>query len=385
MNSRKIAIYTASALLVALGFVFIFLIRNVLFLIFISILLATSIEPLVNRLRRGPFSRGTGILVIYTVIMAILAGIVILTIPPLIDEGTRAMQGLADQQKTDESIRQNLGNGMIGSTVMSAYHSVRDIINNPKVVENGLSVTFTVFEIIFSAVTVFVIAFYWLSERPVIKRVIFSFIKEEKRARGRQLWDSVEQKLGSWVRGQLLLMLFIFLMDLIGYSLMGLKFAFALAVFAGIAELVPLVGPYIGGAPAILIALTQTPTLAILVAVYIVIIQLVEGNILVPRIMEKAVGVSPLTVIVGILIGSTLYGILGALLAVPIAAAIQVTFNNVMSFSSEATTPVAAAAAGNTKAAVLEATKTNEERRHERAVQEAEKTDPTIPAAPASN
>lgn len=383
MNSRKIAMYTASALLVILGFIFLYLIRNVLFLIFISILLATSIEPLVNRLRRGPFSRGTGILVIYTAIMAILGGIIILTVPPLMDEGSRAIAGFADQQKTDASIREGLGTGWLGNMAINGYHSIRDLINNPKTVENSLSFGFTVFEIIFSAVTVFVIAFYWLSERPVIKRVIFSFIKEEKRARGRQLWDSVEGKLGSWVRGQVVLMLFIFMMDLIGYTLMGLKFAFALAVFAGIAELVPLVGPYIGGAPAILIALTQSPTLAIVIAIYIVVIQLVEGNILVPRIMEKAVGVSPLTVIVGILIGSTLYGILGALLAVPIAAAIQVIFNNVTSFSSDAPAPEAAAAASNTKAAVLEATKTNEQKRHEQAAQEAENNEPTLPAAPA--
>jgi predicted PurR-regulated permease PerM len=383
MNSRKIAAYTAAALLVVLGFVFLYLIRNVIFLIFISILLATSIEPLVNRLRRGPFSRGTGILVIYTAIMAVLAGVIILTVPPLIDEGSRAIAGLSDQAKTDAAIQEGMGNGWLGNLVLSGYHSVRDLLNNPQVVENGLSVGLTVFEILFSAVTVFVIAFYWLSERPVIKRAIFSFIKEENRSRGRQLWDSVEEKLGSWVRGQVVLMLFIFFMDLIGYTVVGLKFAFALAVFAGIAELVPLVGPYIGGAPAILIALTQSPTLAIVIAVYIVIIQLVEGNILVPRIMEKAVGVSPLTVIVGILIGSTLYGILGALLAVPIAAAIQVIFNNVTSFSSDAPTPEAVAAASNTRAAVLEATKTNEQKRHDQDLHEAEKPDPTTPAAPA--
>jgi predicted PurR-regulated permease PerM len=384
MNSRKIGLYTATAILVVLGFVFIYLIRNVLFLIFISILLATSIEPLVNRLRRGPFSRGAGILVIYTVIMAVLAGIIILTIPPLLDEGSRAIAGLADQPKTDSSIREGLGDGAIANFVLSTYHSFRGILDNPTTVENGLSVGLTVFEILFSAITVFVIAYYWLSERPVIKRVIFSFIKEEKRSRGRQLWDSVEDKLGSWVRGQIVLMLFIFLMGLIGYTVMGLRFALALAVFAGIAELIPLVGPYIGGAPAILIALMQNPTLAILVGVYIIIIQLIEGNILVPRIMEKAVGVSPLTVIVGILIGSTLYGILGALLAVPIAAAIQVIFNNVTSFTSEAPTPEAAAAASNTKSAVLEATKTNELKRYEQANQETEKNEPTSPANPAT-
>ncbi len=183
-----------------------------------------------------------------------------------------------------------------------------------------------------------VIAFYWLTERSSFKRFVFSLVPVDKKARARLLWDSVEEKLGAWVRGQLALMIFIGVLAGIGYTIMGLNFALALAVFAGLTELIPLVGPYLGGAPAILVALTQSLNLALVVIGYIVVLQLVEGNVLVPRIMEKAVGVSPLTVIVGILIGATLAGIGGALLAVPIAAAIQVTVNNLMGNSPGNTT-----------------------------------------------
>ncbi|HEX2912941.1 MAG TPA: AI-2E family transporter [Chloroflexia bacterium] len=361
MNSRKVALYTAVILLVVLAFVFLYLVRNVIFLIFISILLATAIEPLVNWLRRGPFNRGMGILVVYTVIMGVFAGILLLTIPPLIDEGGRIVANLSNEQQTDNAIKEGLGTGFLANIATSTYHSIRGALGDPKTVDTGVSLGLTVFEVLFSFVTVFVIAFYWLTERPVIKRFIFSFVPESRRPRGRLLWDSVEDKLGAWVRGQVILMGFIFAMTLIGYTVMGVKFAFALATFAGLAELIPLVGPYIGGAPAVLLAFTQSPGLALAVAVYIVVIQLVEGNILVPRIMEKAVGVTPLTVIVGILVGSTLYGILGALLAVPIAAAAQVVFNNIVSFGAE-TVPAhsAVAASSNTSAALSEAARANE-------------------------
>ncbi len=381
MKARRVAINTAAIIMVALGFVFLYLIRNVIFLIFISILLATAIEPVVNRLRRGPFSRGTGILAVYTLIMGIIALVVVLTVPPLFEEGGRFIEGLRDEATTRATIKQTFGNTPFEALANGGYNGIRGIINNPDAVDTGLHVGLSIFEAVFSAVTVFVIAFYWLTERPIIKRFVFSFVPEARRQRGRTLWDSVEQKLGSWVRGQIVLCLFILVLGLIGYTVMGLKFAFGLAVFAAIAELIPLVGPYIGGAPAILVALTQNSGLALAVLAYIVVLQLIEGNVLVPRIMEKAVGVTPLTVIVGILIGSTLYGILGALLAVPIAAAAQVTFNNIMSFGTEdISTSTAAAAAFNTKSAVLEATKANEQKRSSPLNEEERPEPPSHPA-----
>ena len=166
------------------------------------------------------------------------------------------------------------------------------------------------------------------------------------------------------MRGQLVLMLFIGVLAGVGYTIFGVKYALALGAFAALAELIPLVGPYIGGAPAVLIALTQNTTLALIVIVYIVVIQLVEGNVLVPRIMEKAVGVSPLTVIIGILIGSTLMGIGGALLAVPVTAAIQVIFNNILSFGSETTAPADAhAGSSDSRKAISNATVARQQER----------------------
>lgn len=331
--------WAAGVVVVLLAFTFLWFIHSVLFLIFVSLLVATGIEPLVNMLRhRGPFNRSTGILFIYTMIFGIIGIVLYVAIPPLISEGQNLIVVFADPQKTRTAIS-NINNSFIRDTLTTAYENAGAILQTIILNSQTLSIGLSLFEIVFSTATVFVIAFYWLTEKRNIKRFIFSLVRRENRARSNEIWENVENKLGAWMRGQIVLMLFIGVLAGIGYTIMGLKFAFALAVFAGLAELIPIIGPFLGGAPAVLIALTQDVSLTIIVVVYIVILQLVEGNVLVPRIMERAVGVSPLTVIIGILIGSTVAGIGGALLAVPVAAAIQVLINNVLSYNSETATP----------------------------------------------
>jgi predicted PurR-regulated permease PerM len=165
------------------------------------------------------------------------------------------------------------------------------------------------------------------------------------------VWDEVEVNVGGWVRGQLTLMLLIGIASLAGYFLIGVKYWPAMALFIALCEAIPLVGPYIGTAPAVLIALTQgsndglpalvgmgdmgSVTRALLVVLFAVILQTIEGNVLVPRVMRNSVGISPLTVIISLLIGAALGGLLGALLAVPIAGSIQVILSDIRSIQDE--------------------------------------------------
>lgn len=352
----RVAVWTLAVVSVLLAITFLWFIRNVLFLLFLSILLATGIEPVVNALRRGPFNRSWGILFVYTMIFLSFGLVLYLTIPPLVDEGRNLVANFTDPQKSKASI-QNIENEFLRNLVQTGYESFNSFISNFKPDMNTITLGLTVFEVIFSSLSVFVIAYYWLTERSQVRRYIAHWLREENRPRFRTLWSNVEEKLGAWVRGQLLMMLFIGVLSAIGYTLLGLKFALVLAFFAAITELIPMVGPYIGGAPAVLIALTQDFTLTIFVVVFIIVLQFIEGNLLVPRVMEKAVGVTPLTVIIGILVGSALAGISGALLAVPVAAAIQVIINNLLSFSDEETSDQQAVAASvSTKEALQVAT-----------------------------
>ena len=362
--------WTVGIVVVLLGFTFLWFIRNVLFLIFVSLLVATGIEPLVNKLRqKGPFNRSMGILFVYTLIFGIIGFVLYLAIPPLITEGQNLVVVFSDPQKTKTAIS-SINNSFIRDTLTSAYENAGSILETIVLNSQAVNIGLSLFEIVFSMATVFVIAFYWLTEKRSIKRFIFSLVRKENRARSNEIWENVENKLGAWMRGQIVLMLFIGVLAGVGYTIMGLKFAFALAVFAGLAELIPIIGPFLGGAPAVLIALTQDVTLTIIVVVYIVVLQLVEGNVLVPRIMEKAVGVSPLTVIVGILIGSTIAGIGGALLAVPVAAAIQVLVNNVLSYGNETATTGEAAAASNSTGHAMDLAAEAKERKENGGVKE---------------
>src|SRR5215510_2685930 len=134
----------------------------------------------------------------------------------------------------------------------------------------------------------------------------------------------VEEKLGGWVRGRLLLMLAVGVMATLGYTVIGLPNAILLGVAAGLFEIVPMIGPFLAFAPAVLVALATNPPQAVAVLVFALVIQQIESNILVPRVMGRTVGISPLTVLLGILVGSVLAGLPGAFLAVPLAGALQV-------------------------------------------------------------
>ena len=175
-----------------------------------------------------------------------------------------------------------------------------------------------------------------------IRRLVLRSVHEEHRARALRIWQDVETKLGAWVRGQLLLMLIIGVAQGIGYAVLGLPFALLLAVFAGLAEAIPMVGPYLGTIPAVLIALAVSPQLALLLAGYTVVLHLVESNVLVPRIMEKAVGLTTLTVVLALLVGAALGGLIGALLAIPIAAAVQAAVVNLVEASEAQAPPIEA-------------------------------------------
>jgi predicted PurR-regulated permease PerM len=176
-----------------------------------------------------------------------------------------------------------------------------------------------------------VLAYYWLVERASIKRVILRTVPVRHARNVNTVWMEVEEKLGGWVRGQLILMLAIGVMAAIGYSLLGLPNPVLLGVVAGLFEIVPMIGPFLAFAPAVLVALAVVdPPRALAVAGFALVIQQIESNILVPRVMGRTVGVSPLTVLIGILVGASLAGLPGAFLAVPLAGALQVILAHVL-------------------------------------------------------
>ena len=156
------------------------------------------------------------------------------------------------------------------------------------------------------------------------------------RARVDRTWDRVEAQVGRWLRGQLTLCLIIGTVSTIGYGVMGVRFWPLLGLFAGITEAIPILGPWLGGIPAFVIALTDSWQKALFVALFVVALQTTENWVLVPRVMRGAVGLTPLTVLVAILSGTAFMNVIGAFLAIPIAAVVQVLVSDYLRSRREA-------------------------------------------------
>jgi predicted PurR-regulated permease PerM len=188
------------------------------------------------------------------------------------------------------------------------------------VVQVGL----TLAEALTTVLTLLTVVYFWLTEHARLQRYVLAFVPRDRRKRGRDVWNAAETRLGMWVRGQLILMSSIGVATGIAYTLLGLPSALLLGLIAALAEAIPIVGPLLGAIPAILVAATISPQLALAVAGVYLVLQLIEGNVLVPLVMRNTTGISPFLVILSVLIGGAAGGFVGALLAVPIAAAGEV-------------------------------------------------------------
>jgi predicted PurR-regulated permease PerM len=191
---------------------------------------------------------------------------------------------------------------------------------------NVLKLVLNAFAVFLTFITVAVFSFYLLLERDKLKKNLYLFFPHLDKNKVNSMAHKIEMKLGAWVRGEIILMLIVGLTTYIGLTILGVEYALPLAVIAGVLELVPTIGPIISSIPAILIALVQGPVLAIAVLAMYILIQQAENNFLVPKVMEKAVGVLPLITIASLLIGGTLFGVIGAVIAVPAVVILHVLF-----------------------------------------------------------
>jgi len=189
--------------------------------------------------------------------------------------------------------------------------------------QNLVKLTVGIFSNIITIVTVLVFTFYLLLERKNGEQLFASFVSEEMAKRVGRVVKNIEQRLGSWVQGQLFLMLIIGVVSYIGLLLLKIDFALPLAILAGLLEIVPTIGPIISAIPAVIIGLSMTPVTALLVALLFFLIHQSENTLVVPFVMKKSVGLPPLLTIIALMIGGKLAGIAGVVLAVPVVLIIQ--------------------------------------------------------------
>ncbi|MEA2595229.1 MAG: hypothetical protein QOF01_1698 [Thermomicrobiales bacterium] len=335
MTAKRAMINTAAVLFV-LGLAWLLIqVRSIIVLLILGILFAAAIEPLVFRLRRRGLTRGQSILTVYVSLIALLVLVGYLVVPPLvtqatalIDEIPQILQDLRDSALASDNQFIRTSGARTLTRAMSAYQSLR---SNPRI-EGGQAISFatTVVGALFTTISTMIVAFYWMTEKAIIKRVVLGLFPLDKRERAHALWDEIEARLGGWTRGQLLLCLVIGVLSAIAYSIIGLEFWLALGIWAGVTEIIPFIGPFLGGTAAVTVALTESWQKAVIVLVFVVLLQQLEGAFLVPRVMRNAVGMTPLTVVLAVLVGSTVAGPLGAILAIPVGAAVQVLVQDML-------------------------------------------------------
>jgi len=308
-------------------------VQLVLILMLLSVLLATIIERPLHLLERRHVPRGLGILAIYVALIAGLTFFFISLAPTIGDQAANfreeAPERLESLRATWQDSPNPLLNGVGEDLLRQGIRFIDDPSPEVSVPQDAaIGVATGVGGGIVSTLTVFVITFYYLMEKAWLRRLVLLEIAPSARERVNRVWDNVEAKVGDWLRGQLLLCLTVGLLATVGYGILQVPFWTVLGLWAGLTEIIPIAGPWIGGIPAVVIALTVSWNTGLLVIGFIVIIQLLENTVLVPRIMRGAVGLTPLTVFVAILAGTQFLNLAGALLAIPVAAAVQVVLTD---------------------------------------------------------
>lgn len=318
---------TVFTVIFTLGVVWLlFYIRDILVLFFIAFILGTALEPAVNWFEKKKIPRWLSILGFYALIGFFLYTLVRLIVPPM----TQQVQHLIDSRQ----ILADRISGYFSNAPESVKKGILDFTNNlpariaefstGRLVPNVLGV----FSGILGFLTVFVATFYLLLERNGIENALEGYWPEKSREKVIRIFKRMSLKMSLWVRGQVILSGAIGLLTFIGLSLLRVDYALTLALIAAVTELLPVVGPYIGALPAIVIALSISPALALWVAVLYLGIQQFEAQVLVPQVMKRAVGLSPVTIIFSLLVGAKLLGFLGVIIAVPVASAISVLFES---------------------------------------------------------
>jgi predicted PurR-regulated permease PerM len=313
---------------------FVLTILKILLPLFIGFVIAWLFNPLVKWLEKYHIKRVLGTTLIYVVLLGILYAIIATFIPLLsqqIGELAKILPSVFETVKVWitgflDSLN-NIQNIDVDSIKMEVIEKANEIgIGITKALPNALfefiSGTFSVFGVIGVGL---IIGFFLLVSFENTSN-LFGFVPKKYRNSTMQLVDEVNDSLRKYVQGAIIDCTVVFILCSIGLWIVGLKAPLLFGLFCGITNIIPYAGPYIGGAPAVLVGLTQDPLIGILSLIVIVVVQFLEGNILQPFIMAKTTKLHPVTIMLGLLVFGHFFGILGMLLSTPIIAALKTIF-----------------------------------------------------------
>ena len=332
---RRVVWATLVLIPIILGFWLLKRFNHVVFILFIAIVVGTVIRPVVAWLHHRGLPRIAGVLLVYLLLLVLLTGFLLLLFPLIVEQGTKIAAALPAHY---QSLRQwivHYPNQLSERLNEILPDKLPSLSPAPQTGQEMMASAGQAFHyvalaarVIFMAIVILVLALYWALDGPRIIQSFLLLVPQERRESISQLISAMEIKVGFFIAGQGVLCLVIGIMSLVAYLLIGLPNALVLAVVAGVLEAVPMIGPLVGAIPAALVALSIAPVKLLWVVIATVAIQQLENNLLVPRVMRKAVGVNPFVTILAIFAFGSLFGIVGGLMAIPMAAIIQLLLDH---------------------------------------------------------
>ncbi|OGK24080.1 hypothetical protein A3C25_05205 [Candidatus Roizmanbacteria bacterium RIFCSPHIGHO2_02_FULL_38_11] len=290
---------------------FLWLIRDVIFSLFIAFIIMSALKPYVSFLEKNKIPRFLAAFLVYLVFLTFFFSILFLVLPPLVTESTllfRALPSILERFAPNATSLLNLDSVFqyLPNIANQFFDIVRSIFSNT----------------VFFISTLF-FGFYLLLEENVIRKLVSRFFSEEKAETAIIVFDKAEKRLNAWFWGEITLMTVIGLMTFIGLNLIGIRYALALSVLAGLLEAIPNLGPTVSSIPAILLGFSSSPVMGFAALALYFIVQQLENNLIVPVVMKKAVGLNPIITLIALLVGGKIGGVLGVLLAIPITVFLE--------------------------------------------------------------
>jgi len=319
-TAKRAAITTLVALSIVVVALALWKIKIVIALLFLGIIVAAAMRPGVDWLhKRARLPRGIGVLVHYAGVIGIVALFLWLVVPSATNQVQQAV-GQVPTSASDLHKQAVHSHGVKREILLGLQKRLKKLPSGSSLVHPALTVTKTAFEVLIGIFFIFAIAGYWIFERDKAISLVQSLVPRKHRRVTRDTWILIDQKLGAFVRGQLILIVFVAIVLSLSFWAIGLPYWILLGSFAGVFEIVPVIGPLVAGGLAVGVGFTQSWHLALFAGLVVLAVRQIEDIIIVPRVLGHAVGLSPIVVLVSVTTVGILLGGIYILLAIPMAA-----------------------------------------------------------------
>jgi predicted PurR-regulated permease PerM len=314
-TARRAAVATLVVLGIVVAALALWKIKVVIALLFMGVIVAAAMRPSVDWLeRRARIPRSAGVLLHYLVLLGVVALVLWLFVPRAISQVQQATTG---NQLHHEAVHST---GFKHEILTDIEKRLKRLPSGSSLVHPAIEITKTAFEVLVGIFFMFAVGAYWIFERDRTIGLVQSMIPRKHRRVTRDTWVLIDEKLGAFVRGELVLIVFVAVVLSAGFFAIGLPYWLLIGSFAGVVEIIPVIGPLAAGALAIGVGLTQSWHMALFAALIVIGLRQLEDYVIVPRVLGHAVGLSPLVVLVSVTAIGILLGGFYVLLAIPIAA-----------------------------------------------------------------